>query len=56
MHICEKLVTKTQSLNLALGLQAHVLEWRLTHFGKEMPFGQKLIPQTLGIRRKGTIA
>ena len=35
-YICEKLFTKTQSLNLALALQAHFLEWRLTRFGKEL--------------------
>ena len=27
---------KTQSLNLALALQAHFLGWRLTRFGKEL--------------------
>ena len=33
-HIClwEKLFTEAQSLNLALALQAHFLDWRLTHF------------------------
>ena len=31
----EKLFTKTQSLNLALALQAHFLKWRLPHLGKE---------------------
>ena len=38
MHICtcETLFTKTQSLNSALTLQAHFLEWRLTRFGKEV--------------------
>ena len=38
IHIykCEKLFTKTQSLNLALVLQARFLEWRLTRFGKEL--------------------
>ena len=33
MYICVKLFTKTQSLNLALSLQAHFLEWNLTPFG-----------------------
>ena len=37
IHICKKLFAKTQSLNLALALQAHFfLEWRLTRFGKEL--------------------
>ena len=36
IHIFEKLFTKLQYLNLALALQAHFLEWRLTHFGKEL--------------------
>ena len=36
IYICEKLFTKTESLNFALALQAHFLEWRLTHFGKEL--------------------
>ena len=36
VYIVEKLFTKTQSLNLALALQAHFLEWRLTRFGKEL--------------------
>ena len=34
IYICEKLVSKTQYLNLAL--QGHFLEWRLTRFGKEL--------------------
>ena len=33
IHICEKLFTKTQSLNSALALQAHFLAWRLMDFG-----------------------
>ena len=36
IYACEKLFTKTQSLNLALALQAHFLEWGLTRFGKEI--------------------
>ena len=32
IYICEKLFTKTQSLNLAYALQAHFLE--LAQFGK----------------------
>ena len=35
IHTCEKVFSKTQSLNLGLTLQAHFLEWRLTRFGKE---------------------
>ena len=34
--ICEKLLTKTQSLYSTLPLQAHFLGWRLTRFGKEL--------------------
>ena len=34
--VCEKLFAKLQSLNLALALQAHLLEWRLTRFGKQL--------------------
>ena len=36
IYICEKLLSKTQSMNLALALQAHDLEWRLAHFAKEL--------------------
>ena len=38
IYICEKLFTKTPSFNLALALalEAHFLEWRLMHFGKEL--------------------
>ena len=36
MHTCDKLFTKTPSLNLALSLQAHFLECRLTPFGKAL--------------------
>ena len=36
INICEKLFTKTPSLNLTLALQAHFLELRLTRFGKEL--------------------
>ena len=34
-YICEKLFTETQLFNLALALQAHFLECRLTRFGKK---------------------
>ena len=36
VHVCESSLPKTQYLNLALALQAHFLEWRLTHIGKEL--------------------
>ena len=36
LYICEKLFPKAQSLNLALPLQAHFLEWRLRRFRKEL--------------------
>ena len=36
IYTCEKLFAKTQSLKLALVLEAHFLEWRLTRFGKEL--------------------
>ena len=36
IYTCEKLFTKNQSLNLALALQAHFLEWRLAPFEKEL--------------------
>ena len=36
IYIFEKLFTKAKTLNLALALQAHFLEWRLTRFGKEL--------------------
>ena len=35
IYTCEKLFTKTQSLNSVLALQANFLEWRLTRFGKK---------------------
>ena len=33
---CEKLLTKVQSLNIALALQAQFVEWPLTRFEKEL--------------------
>ena len=36
IYIREIFFTKTQSLKLALSLQAHFVEWRLTRFGKEL--------------------
>ena len=36
IYKCEKLFTKTHSLNMALALQAHFLEWCLVRFGKEL--------------------
>ena len=35
-YTCEKLFSKTQSLNLVLALQANFPEWRLARFGKEL--------------------
>ena len=35
-NICEKVFSKTLSLNLTLALQAHFGEWRLMRFGKEL--------------------
>ena len=36
IYTCEKVLTKTQSVKLALALQAHFLEWRSTRFVKEL--------------------
>ena len=36
IHICKRLFSKTQSMNLALVLQADYFEWRLSSFGKEL--------------------
>ena len=36
MYTYDMRFTQTQSLNLALALQAHFLEWCLTRFGKEL--------------------
>ena len=34
VFICEKIFSKTQSMNLPLALQAQFLKWRLSHFGR----------------------
>ena len=36
IYTCEKVFTKTQTLDLIWALQAHFLEWRLMCFGKEL--------------------
>ena len=36
IHIYEEIFHKTRSLNLALTLVTHVLEWRLLRLGKEL--------------------
>ena len=36
ISVLESSLPKTQSLNLALALQADFLEWRLEHFGKAL--------------------
>ena len=36
MYNVKSSCTNTQSLKLAFALQAHFLEWRLIHFGKEL--------------------
>ena len=41
IYICEKFLTKTQYLNLALASQAHFVEWCLRRFGKELFIIQK---------------